>query len=81
MPAEPTTPNGSPNGLEVEVDEDSCIGAGNCVFAAPEVFDQRPEDGIVILLQRTPPAHQREAVRKAAQLCPSRAIRVREGGK
>jgi ferredoxin len=35
--------------MTVTVDEDMCAGAGNCVLLAPEVFDQREDDGIVIL--------------------------------
>ena len=62
--------------FEVEIDEELCVGAGNCVFLAPEVFDQREADGIVVLLQRFPPPDQHENVRKAARMCPSKAIRV-----
>ena len=41
--------------FKVHVDEDKCIGAGQCVRIAPEIFDQR-DDGIVILLDPTPAA-------------------------
>ena len=36
--------------MKVTVDEDKCCGAGTCVLLAPDVFDQRDEDGIVVLL-------------------------------
>ncbi|MDX2860790.1 ferredoxin, partial [Streptomyces scabiei] len=36
--------------MKVRVDETRCCGAGSCVLIAPEVFDQRDEDGIVALL-------------------------------
>lgn len=62
----------------VEVDQDVCIGAGNCVGTAPAVFDQRDEDGIVVLLQTTPGAEEHDAVRKAVHLCPTKAIRIKE---
>jgi len=63
--------------FEVHVDEDKCIGAGQCVLRAPKVFDQR-EDGIVILLDATPAAQSHEAARKAADACPSQAITIDE---
>lgn len=39
----------------IHIDQEKCCGAGHCVLAAPEVFDQRDEDGIVILLDAAPP--------------------------
>lgn len=62
--------------MKVTVDEGKCCGAGSCVLIAPEVFDQRDEDGIVILLDATPAADQRAAVREAASVCPAAAIAV-----
>lgn len=64
--------------MRIEVDEMKCVGGGQCVLAAPEVFDQREDDGIVVLLDETPPAELREAVQDAAMLCPAAAIRVIE---
>jgi len=63
--------------FKVRVIERKCIGAGQCVLAAPAVFDQ-DDDGIVVLLDATPPASEHEAVRKAARLCPAVAIFVDE---
>jgi len=48
------------------------------VLVAPEVFDQRDEDGIVVLLNASPDAAQHAAVREAATICPAAAIQVRE---
>ncbi|WP_030946163.1 ferredoxin [Streptomyces sp. NRRL S-646] len=64
--------------MRIDIDEEKCCGAGQCVLAAPEVFDQRDEDGIVVLLDPTPPAGQFAAVQEAAQLCPAAAIVVAE---
>jgi ferredoxin len=64
--------------MRVTVDQDRCIGSGQCVLAAAGVFDQRDEDGIVVLLNDDPPAELREDVRKAAALCPAMAITVVE---
>jgi ferredoxin len=63
--------------FKVYVDENKCIGAGQCVRIAPRIFDQR-DDGIVILLDPTPPAAVHAAARKAANLCPSQAITIEE---
>ena len=64
--------------LKVEVDQEACIGAGNCVASAPAVFDQRADDGVVVLLQSMPAADEYDAVRKAVRLCPTRAIHLSE---
>ncbi|WP_026361418.1 ferredoxin [Amycolatopsis nigrescens] len=65
--------------MNIEIEEPKCIAAGHCVAAAPEVFDQRDDDGVVILLDGTPPEHEHERVREAALLCPAAAIILREG--
>ncbi len=64
----------------VEVDATRCVGSGQCVARAPEVFDQREEDGIVVLLLAEPGPERREAVERAALLCPAQAITVAAGG-
>ncbi|MET7332060.1 ferredoxin [Nonomuraea sp. NPDC005650] len=64
--------------MKVIVDEDKCCGAGQCVLIAPEVFDQREDDGIVILLEAEPAADRHAAVREAAAVCPAAAIQVVE---
>lgn len=63
--------------MRVLVDENKCCGAGQCVLVAPKVFDQR-DDGIVILLEATPPKELHAAVREAVQVCPGAAIAVEE---
>ncbi|MBB2914171.1 ferredoxin [Streptosporangium becharense] len=62
--------------MKIIVDEDKCCGAGQCVLIAPEVFDQRDDDGIVILLDPEPAADQHALVREAAAVCPAAAIEV-----
>jgi ferredoxin len=62
--------------LEIAVEEDRCVAAGHCVVAAPDIFDQREEDGVVVLLDPRPPATALETVREAALLCPAAVIRV-----
>ncbi|WHT18434.1 ferredoxin [Crossiella sp. CA-258035] len=64
--------------MKVLIDEDRCCGAGNCALAAPEVFDQREEDGIVLLLDPAPGESQRPLVDDAVSRCPAAAISVVE---
>ncbi|PSK99947.1 ferredoxin [Murinocardiopsis flavida] len=60
--------------MKVTVDGQKCCGAGACVMTAPEVFDQRDDDGTVVLLDARPPADLHAAVREAADMCPTGAI-------
>ncbi|MGV9914691.1 ferredoxin [Streptomyces tendae] len=64
--------------MRIDIDLDKCCGAGQCVLAAPETFDQREEDGLVVLLDADPPAARAAGVREAAALCPALAIEVSE---
>jgi ferredoxin len=64
--------------VRVSVDQEKCVGSGQCVLAAPEVFDQRDEDGIVLLLNEHPAPDQEAGVRDAAALCPAWAIMVED---
>jgi ferredoxin len=46
--------------------------------AAPEVFDQRDEDGVAVLLDDRPGPDLIDGVKEAAALCPAAAIRLVE---
>jgi ferredoxin len=48
------------------------------VTTAADVFDQRNEDGIVVLLNDDPPAELAADVRQAAAVCPALAIQIEE---
>jgi len=64
--------------MKITIDEEKCVAAGQCVAAAAAVFDQRDEDGIVVLLNANPPAELADAVREAAMACPAAAITITE---
>lgn len=64
--------------MKVTVDQEKCCGSGQCVLLAPDVFDQREEDGIVALLDAIPTERQYVDVREAASVCPAAAITVEE---
>jgi ferredoxin len=62
--------------MRVIVDQTKCVASGQCVLAAGAVFDQREEDGIVLLLDAGPAPELHDAVLRAAALCPAQAISV-----
>ncbi|HEY7053573.1 MAG TPA: ferredoxin [Mycobacterium sp.] len=64
--------------MKVTVDQDNCISSGNCVLHTSEVFDQRDEDGVVVLRNDNPPADEAEKVRRAAADCPAQVIYIEE---
>jgi ferredoxin len=65
--------------MRVIVDQDRCVASGQCVVAVGAVFDQREEDGIVLLVDDSPPPELHDAVVRAAALCPAGAISFRAG--
>jgi ferredoxin len=67
-------------GLRLIVDEAECCCSGQCVLAAPDLFDQREEDGIAVVLIAEPTPDQYAEARDAAKHCPSKAISVYEAG-
>lgn len=64
--------------MKITINRDACIGAGRCLDAAPAVFDQSNDDGLVVLLNPNPGAAELARVRAAEDACPAGAIRVEE---
>lgn len=64
--------------MRVELDEPKCVASGQCVMASPEVFDQRDDDGVAILLEEKPGDELLDGVREAVAICPAAAIRLVE---
>jgi ferredoxin len=64
-------------GIEIDIDRDACMGSGNCVFAAPGVFEL--DDDSVARVGNAQ-ASPEEAVVTAAHQCPTHAITVRHDG-
>lgn len=64
--------------MKVVIDEEKCVAAGQCVAASADVFDQREEDGIVILLDENPPTELADDVHTAVAVCPALATRIEE---
>jgi ferredoxin len=57
----------------VNIDRDKCIGSGACVIACPEVFGQ-DGDGLVVVLDESPPPRFQDRVEVASQACPASVI-------
>jgi ferredoxin len=60
----------------VLLDQARCCASGQCVLAVPEVFDQRDEDGVAVVLDPQPPEELLAKLRGAAVRCPSGCIDV-----
>ena len=64
--------------MKVIVDLDVCQAHGDCVLAAPEVFDLGEEDDVVTLLDPEPSEELRAKIERAAKDCPVSAIRIED---
>ncbi|MER7057065.1 MULTISPECIES: ferredoxin [unclassified Streptomyces] len=60
--------------MKVVADTDRCVGAGQCVRVAPELFDQGEDDGVVVVLNAEPGEALAPAAYEAVDLCPARAL-------
>lgn len=63
----------------IELDAPRCVASGLCVMAAPDVFDQREDDGIAIVLVEEPAGASLAGAREAVTLCPAAALRLVAG--
>ncbi|MGZ4603342.1 MAG: ferredoxin [Kineosporiaceae bacterium] len=61
--------------MKVVVDRDVCQNHGQCVFAAPQVFEL-DEDGELVVLQEEVDKSLRDDVEEATDVCPVQAITI-----
>ena len=64
--------------LQVVVASHKCTAAGQCLLAAPNVFDQSDENGTIVVLDDSPPESERASVLDAIQRCPASVISLAE---
>jgi ferredoxin len=64
--------------MKIMADRSKCVGAGQCVMAAPHVFAQGKEDGLVVVVNSTPTEEEREAAELAVRSCPSLALSLKD---
>ncbi|CQD20631.1 ferredoxin [Mycobacterium europaeum] len=62
--------------MHITVDLGLCEGHGQCLLAAPDVFDIPDGAEQVVVLQPDPPEADRERLIRAAAMCPAQAIRI-----
>ena len=62
--------------MHISVDYTLCEGHGQCLMAAPDLFDLPDGADQVVMLDSDPPESQRERAVRAAAMCPALAIRV-----
>ena len=62
--------------MRILLDQESCVSSGQCVLHAEEVFDQRDEDGVAVLLTDHVDGDRVAAVREAERTCPALAIKL-----
>jgi len=65
------------SGVRVSADNSKCVVSCMCVYRAPAVFDQ-DEEGLVVVLDDSPPDALAVDIRRAAEGCPVGAISVDE---
>ncbi|MFF2503095.1 ferredoxin [Streptomyces sp. NPDC058067] len=63
--------------MQITVDLNLCESHGQCVFAAPEIFAFDDDDRLTY--DAAPSDALREAAKRAAAVCPVRAITVLAG--
>jgi ferredoxin len=61
--------------IKVVVDRDVCQNHGQCVFAAPQVFEL-DDEGELVQLQDEVGEDLRENVEEASDVCPVQAITI-----
>ena len=64
--------------MQITVDYSQCEGHGQCLLAAPDVFDLPDGADHVVLLDADPPAAEYGAVLRAAAMCPAQAIQIKQ---
>ena len=63
--------------LTVKIERDSCIGSGNCIKVAPDLFELDDEN--VVAFREGQPAPDRATVLEACENCPVEALIVIDG--
>ncbi|HWF54209.1 MAG TPA: ferredoxin [Solirubrobacteraceae bacterium] len=64
--------------MRVIVDVDVCAAHGDCVVAAPEIFDLGDDDDVVTVINPEPDEALRASAEQAVSDCPVSAIRIEE---
>ena len=63
-------------GVTVRIDRSLCIGSGNCVNLAPEVFELDEKNLVAFTTDDAPSGVEQERLEEACLLCPVDALMV-----
>jgi ferredoxin len=64
--------------VRIELDTDLCQAYGNCLLAAPDVFELTEATPVVVLREPQPDEGRRAEVEEAALSCPVQALTLHE---
>ncbi|MDN3292789.1 ferredoxin [Streptomyces ficellus] len=64
--------------MRIRAHSDTCVGAGRCFLAAPELFDQSDDDATVVVLVDQVAGVHLEKARDAVDDCPTRTLYLTE---
>ena len=64
--------------MRITVDYELCEGHGQCLMAAPEVFDLPDGSEQVVVLDADPPEALRDVIVRASAMCPAQAISIED---
>jgi ferredoxin len=62
--------------MRISIDYELCAGHGQCILAAPDIFDLPDDADQVKVLDFEPCEEHHESVTRAAAMCPAQAISV-----
>jgi len=61
---------------KIVADRTRCVGGGNCVMSAPQLFAQGEEDGLVQVIKERPGPEDLAAAELAVISCPAQALGI-----
>jgi ferredoxin len=64
--------------MRVVLDQTRCAAHGDCVVAAPKVFDLDDDDDFARVIDENPPQDLRSEVEMAVRVCPVSAISLED---
>ncbi|WP_202863029.1 ferredoxin [Ornithinimicrobium murale] len=62
--------------MRIHLNLEECLGYGNCVVEAPDLFDLDEDTNKAIVLIENPDDGQLEEARAAVRSCPAAALRL-----
>ena len=63
--------------MRIRIDKDLCIGCEACIDICPEVLEMQ-DDLAIAKIEDDIPEDLEDAIREAAEACPSQAIEIEE---